>query len=615
MALGSCHRKRIFLVGICIVAAAAILSYAPALKMQFRPVDDYTLVAWAAQMSLPEYLAHALDPRAQSNFYRPVLRFLILIEHAWFGTDARFYHFMQVLLHTANAVLLALVVQRATTRPRVALIAGIFFAAFPTASETVFWISDAAPLATLFMLSSLWFWISHLQSQRRVAYWLAVALMVLAFLSKEISIALPAVLFLIDRMLIRDDPPLAAIVRRYLPIGVLTIAYVALEISVQSRSIYLNEASYTLGDHVGLNYINYFAMLALPWGISAPYNYAAVWVVGMAILVAAILRRRLAPLFLIALAFLTVGPVVLSPQGAYARYLYLATIPWAIAWGLALDARGRVVNILAPVLALAVLMANSFAVADAAANFSEHAIRRVRVPYRDIMRAHPTIGQDTLLFLIEPPYIPITDAQGMFYFQYGDAVTVRGTYADGAIYVGGRLPSQRANLREHANAFVYYFDETLKAQPIRVDSVAETHARPGLPRDFSVPIRLEGYEITSTTLTRGAPFALILYWRATGPIEKDYTVFAHLVHPNGDIIAGEDTAPRGGKERTSKWRANQFTPDGRVLIVPSDAPLGNNYRLEVGLYDQPTGERVGMVDANGAVIADQIVIETLSVGE
>jgi hypothetical protein len=613
-------RTGIILLGLFAVAVVAIISYAPALKMQFRPVDDYTLVAWAAQLPLSDYLVHALDPRMQGNFYRPIFRLLLLGEYQLFGAEAGFYHLAQVLLHAANVVLVTLVIQRLSARWRIALLAGFFYAAYPTASEPIFWISDAVPLATLFALASLWCWVGYLRNNARSDYWLAVATMVLAFLSKEVTIVLPIVLFLSDRLLIRDTATLAALVRRYLPIAILSAAYIALEIAIQRQGIYLNEASYTLGAHVLANYISYFGMLALPWGSIELLNHAVALGTGLTLITLAVRKRSLVPLFLLLVAFVLVGPVVLSPQGVFPRYLYLAAVPWAIAWASVFQhsgwvLRSRALPIAASLVVVTLLLANSFSVANAAVAFSENAIRRVRVPYRDIMREHPSLAGETLFFLIDPPYIPISDAAGMFFLQYGAQVTVRGTYEDGAIYVGGRMPSQRANLREHPRAFVYYFDETLKARQVRVDKTAETHALPALPADFEISIRLEGYEISSASLERGEAFALLLYWRALGRIEKDYTVFVHLVNAQREIVAGEDSFPRGGREHTSQWRVNQFTADGHVLIVPPDAPLGQNYHLEVGLYYRPTLERVPIVDADGNVIVDKIVIGPLSVVE
>ena len=51
--------------------------------------------------------------------------------------------------------------------------------------------------------------------------------------------------------------------------------------------------------------------------------------------------------------------------------------------------------------------------------------RGQRVPFRDIMRLHPTLPEDTMLYFVEPPYqSTIPDLSGMF-FPIGAKLTYR----------------------------------------------------------------------------------------------------------------------------------------------------------------------------------------------
>ena len=49
--------------------------------------------------------------------------------------------------------------------------------------------------------------------------------------------------------------------------------------------------------------------------------------------------------------------------------------------------------------------------------------------------------------------------------------------------------------------------------------------------------------------------------------------------------------------------------DAVVVTIPEDALLGENYRLELGLYDVETMRRFAVIDATGKRIDDKIVIE------
>lgn len=107
---------------------------------------------------------------------------------------------------------------------------------------------------------------------------------------------------------------------------------------------------------------------------------------------------------------------------------------------------------------------------------------------------------------------------------------------------------------------------------------------------------------------------LLLYWQTQGKIDKDYSVFAHLIDEQGKIFAGNDGQPRGGIEQTSLWRANQSMVDWIILPITTEVPPGE-YRLELGLYYLPTLERLTIVDNSGRPISDKVVIESFEVVE
>ena len=136
-----------------------------------------------------------------------------------------------------------------------------------------------------------------------------------------------------------------------------------------------------------------------------------------------------------------------------------------------------------------------------------------------------------------------------------------------------------------------------------------------LPVDYAAPIRLEGYEVAQTRIKRGDPLVVILYWRGLGPIDRQYTVFAHLVNQSGKIVAAYDSEPRKGQFPTTMWEPNRLSADAIVVPVAADAPLGSGYKLQVGLYHLPTQERLFVVNAEGQPLADSITIESFSIVE
>ncbi|MFQ6001314.1 MAG: hypothetical protein ACE5LG_06555, partial [Anaerolineae bacterium] len=122
-------------------------------------------------------------------------------------------------------------------------------------------------------------------------------------------------------------------------------------------------------------------------------------------------------------------------------------------------------------------------------------------------------------------------------------------------------------------------------------------------------VSLVGYGLTAESVRPGDSFTLVLYWRALAPIDKSYTVFAHLLDSENQVWAQEDSLPSGGARPTTGWVPGEFIIDEYELVVEADAPPGE-YLLEVGMYDASTGERLPAMDVEGRVLDNRIVLPT-----
>jgi hypothetical protein len=129
--------------------------------------------------------------------------------------------------------------------------------------------------------------------------------------------------------------------------------------------------------------------------------------------------------------------------------------------------------------------------------------------------------------------------------------------------------------------------------------------------NFGDQILLEGYDVACDQ--QGVACDLRLHWRATGPVGRDYTVFVHLVGPDGAILAQSDAPPGGGMFPTSTWLPGQGMLDTHSLALPGDAEAGD-YTLLVGLYHLPTRERLPATGAGGNALGDAFSLTTLTLG-
>ena len=73
----------------------------------------------------------------------------------------------------------------------------------------------------------------------------------------------------------------------------------------------------------------------------------------------------------------------------------------------------------------------------------------------------------------------------------------------------------------------------------------------------------------------------------------------------GELVAQTDSAPQNWGYPTSWWEAGEYVSD--TAILPLDGLPQGEYEVRVGLYDEETGIRVTVLDADGVEIPDAAV--------
>ncbi len=137
---------------------------------------------------------------------------------------------------------------------------------------------------------------------------------------------------------------------------------------------------------------------------------------------------------------------------------------------------------------------------------------------------------------------------------------------------------------------------------------------PGAKRDDTVIFgdfaQFIGFDVVSLQWVRGEKIILTLYWRPTdqAPPPRDYSLYLHLLTPDGQQIAQWDGAPLQEAYPTRFWRPGESLLDYWVLRMPKDAITGPA-ELRIGLYDPLTNERLP-VTVNGEVVGDGLTIDT-----
>jgi protein O-mannosyl-transferase len=299
----------------------------------------------------------------QGGLYRPVVVLSYALNYAVGELDPWGYHFMNVLLHALNAVLVFFIVQELFGEGTFAFWSGLLFALHPIRTEAVAYVVGRAEcVAALFFLLAWWCYL-------RGRWPLAAVAFLLAALSKESALTFLAVAILTDLVRGRRGTWQA-----YGALGAAAVAALALRFAVLGGIAPL-AVSASSNPLVGVGTVTrlltatavwgkYLWLLVWPAALSADYSFqqippvvspwTASFLLGLLGLVAVVAGtvwawRRSKPLFLCGAFFLATFSLTsnfLRPIGTIMaeRLLYLPSLGFtcAVAYGLAQTGRKQI---------------------------------------------------------------------------------------------------------------------------------------------------------------------------------------------------------------------------------------------------------------------------------
>jgi hypothetical protein len=194
--------REIRVVTFCLLLAAVTLAfYNPIVRNQFVDFDNLAYVLKNSHVQ--GGLAWATVKWAFTTFYQGNWHPLTWLSHAldcqFFGLNPVGHHYTSLLLHTANAVLLFLLLRRATASTWRSLVVAALFALHPVNVESVAWVAERKNvLSALFFLLALHAYDRYVRSSRRYLFGLVTVLFALGLMAKSQIVTLPFVLLLWD---------------------------------------------------------------------------------------------------------------------------------------------------------------------------------------------------------------------------------------------------------------------------------------------------------------------------------------------------------------------------------------------------------------------------------
>jgi len=130
--------------------------------------------------------------------------------------------------------------------------------------------------------------------------------------------------------------------------------------------------------------------------------------------------------------------------------------------------------------------------------------------------------------------------------------------------------------------------------------------------DYDNQILLNRARLETTSAAPGGSVTVSLEWQALRAIGDDFTVFVHLLGPDGLVHGQIDRWPVSGTRATSSWAPGEPIVDPYVIQLPADAPPGA-YQVEIGLYLLSTGERLPVLNKDGLPVDDRLLLTGLNV--
>jgi hypothetical protein len=141
---------------------------------------------------------------------------------------------------------------------------------------------------------------------------------------------------------------------------------------------------------------------------------------------------------------------------------------------------------------------------------------------------------------------------------------------------------------------------------------------PDIPHQLDVTfeggIHLRGYALPRVEIVPGDTIPLTLYLQAGGPTDRSYTLFAHLLTPEGELQGQVDLLPGAGTAPTTSWARGQVIVQEVALPVAPGAETGTSV-IAVGFYDAAYGGRLSVAGAtehvlsqNQAVLPDEVTV-------
>jgi len=195
-------RSRYLKLLICLILVLTTLGvYWEVRNFDFVTFDDYTYVAGNPNVhsGLSKSGLVWAFTRFHANNWHPVTWFSHMLDCQLFGLKPGMHHLNNLIFHTANTLLLFLVLGRMTGALWRSAFVSALFALHPLHVESVAWVAERKDvLSTLFWMLTMWAYVRYSERPSPTRYLLIFPFFIFGLMSKPMLVTLPFVLLLMD---------------------------------------------------------------------------------------------------------------------------------------------------------------------------------------------------------------------------------------------------------------------------------------------------------------------------------------------------------------------------------------------------------------------------------
>ena len=208
-------------------------------------------------------------------------------------------------------------------------------------------------------------------------------------------------------------------------------------------------------------------------------------------------------------------------------------------------------------------------------------------------------SQGRLIFAALPVWSSLIALGLSAYWPRGQRSSIRPVPAPPVLLLGLFLLGLSA-----AAPFVWIQPAYARPTPLSDTRVASIPQREDVT--FDNTMRLLGHEPVTGSTQPDGQVEITLYWEALGPTKEDHTVFVHVLGEHELVVAQRDTFPGLGTLSTTWLEPGFRWADRYVVPIPATAYAPNQARIQIGIFNTQTGERMMAVDETGEALGDNV---------